>query len=270
MKVNLFDRAFAHVPFSVPGRTSKHIQWVRDQPKWDGVTIVTDQMLLSGMPFQSRITIGWLLEGRAYGKVYYDSIPHLIHKLDLLLTHDAALLQAYPEKARFVPFGGCWIPDDKWGMHPKTKLLSMIYSYKNFMPGHRLRHQVARRIQHHEGVELFGTGAGKPITCKTEGLNDFMFSVVIENDRAENYFTEKLIDCFATGTIPIYWGCPNIGDFFDVRGMLRMDDVTDWGSVALHLVHSNGMLEAAERNLITARKYVLAEDWIYEKVLIQL
>jgi hypothetical protein len=45
------------------------------------------------------------------------------------------------------------------------------------------------------------------------------FSIAIENVRQRHYFSEKLLDCFLTKTIPIYIGCPNIGDYFDTRGM---------------------------------------------------
>ena len=38
-------------------------------------------------------------------------------------------------------------------------------------------------------------------------------------------FTEKLIDAFLTGTIPLYWGCPTIGEFFDMDGILLFDNV---------------------------------------------
>ena len=27
--------------------------------------------------------------------------------------------------------------------------------------------------------------------------------------------------------MPIYWGCPNIGDFFDTRGMIIVDSESD-------------------------------------------
>lgn len=58
-------------------------------------------------------------------------------------------------------------------------------------------------------------GGGK--SCLFE---DFQFSIVIENSQQENYFTEKIIDCLITKTIPIYWGCPNISEFFDTTGWL--------------------------------------------------
>ena len=41
------------------------------------------------------------------------------------------------------------------------------------------------------------------------------------------YFTEKLLDCFLSGTIPIYWGCPSIGDFFNTKGMIIFDDLLE-------------------------------------------
>ena len=44
------------------------------------------------------------------------------------------------------------------------------------------------------------------------------FHICIENTRCYNYFSEKIIDCFITKTIPIYNGCLNIGEYFDSRG----------------------------------------------------
>ncbi len=30
--------------------------------------------------------------------------------------------------------------------------------------------------------------------------------IQVENSQIDTYFTEKLLDCFLTGTVPIYWG----------------------------------------------------------------
>lgn len=54
-----------------------------------------------------------------------------------------------------------------------------------------------------------------------------MFSIVMENCLQENYLTEKLLGCFITLTIPIYWGCPNVTDYFDPRGMFIVNSVND-------------------------------------------
>ena len=55
-----------------------------------------------------------------------------------------------------------------------------------------------------------------------------MFSIVIENTKQDYYFTEKLIDALLTGTVPIYYGCPSIGDFFNTKGMIIVDNVNDF------------------------------------------
>lgn len=71
-----------------------------------------------------------------------------------------------------------------------------------------------RSIAQHPHIIDYGNN---PFISKKEDLFDsFQFSIVIENSRQTNYFSEKLIDCLITKTIPIYYGCPNISKFFDI------------------------------------------------------
>jgi hypothetical protein len=51
-------------------------------------------------------------------------------------------------------------------------------------------------------------------------FNKPMFHVAVENVKANNWYTEKIGEAFCTKTVPIYWGCPNIGDFYDERGII--------------------------------------------------
>jgi len=55
--------------------------------------------------------------------------------------------------------------------------------------------------------------------CRASALEDFLFSMAIENSRENNYFSEKLTDCFLMDTMPIYYGCPNIKNFFPEDSM---------------------------------------------------
>lgn len=64
-------------------------------------------------------------------------------------------------------------------------------------------------------------------TDSKKWLYDSMFNIAIENTAQENYFSEKIIDCFMTETVPIYIGCPNIGDYFDVRGIIIVSSLDD-------------------------------------------
>ena len=56
---------------------------------------------------------------------------------------------------------------------------------------------------------------------------DSQFHLCIENAKRRNWFTEKLIDCLITKTVPVYWGCPNVGDWFDERGFIFVDNLND-------------------------------------------
>ena len=50
--------------------------------------------------------------------------------------------------------------------------------------------------------------------CKYAILSKYQYALCIENSQHENYFTEKIVDCFLSLTMPIYWGCPNLYKFF--------------------------------------------------------
>ena len=144
--------------------------------------------------------------------------------------------------------------------------MSMIYSFKKWTPGHRLRHQLAKMI---DGLELFGSGTGKHLKSKDIGLADFMFSIVIENNRTEKYFTEKILDCFATGTIPIYWGCPNIGDYFNEKGIMSFEKIEDLPELFSKLEdpeYYNQLLPYVKENYEKVQEYKIYEDWMYNNV----
>jgi len=110
-------------------------------------------------------------------------------------------------------------------IYPKSKMVSFITSAKTFSSGQIFRLNCAKRVNHQfrsPDVDLFGVGI-REIQGKIEGLKDYRFSVAIENGKEKHYFTEKILDCFLTGTIPIYHGCPNIGDYFNTNGFFIFD-----------------------------------------------
>jgi len=53
-----------------------------------------------------------------------------------------------------------------------------------------------------------------PNTTKWDGLENYSYSIAIENCCLKNYFSEKFTDCILAWTIPIYYGCPNINEYF--------------------------------------------------------
>lgn len=147
-------------------------------------------------------------------------------EIRFLLNGDTALLRRLPN-AVFVPFGTSWVPDWQDLDLTKTSNLSLIASNKRFLPGHKLRHACVDWMRTDAiDADILGRGY-RPFERKSDGLASYRFSVVIENVREQNYFTEKLIDAVLCRTVPIYWGCPNIADFMDTSGMVLCNSFDD-------------------------------------------
>ena len=253
------------------------VEYVGPFTQWEGITLFTDECFDPDSIYiidkiDSTIKIGWFMEPRMlHGTggcmdVRYKIAEDNMDKVDYFFTYDHILLEKFPDKAIYVVDNAIYLPLDKIKLYDKTKLMSMIYSWKSWTPGHMLRHQLAESI---EGLELFGTGANKPLKSKDEGLADFQFSIVIENTRNPMYFTEKILDCFATGTIPIYWGCPNIGDFFNKKGILSFEKIEDLQELFAKLhdpEYYNKLLPYVKENYENVQQYRVYEDWMYNNV----
>jgi len=83
-------------------------------------------------------------------------------------------------------------------------------------------------------------------------LFNSMYSVVIESTSEDNYITEKLIDCLITKTIPVYWGCPNISDFFDTSYWIPIEKVFEFNYTEEHYYNN---LEKINQNYEKAKIY---------------
>lgn len=273
MTLNLIDNTFLHLDkpngrySSVHQKIASKVNFVRNVQDFDGVTLFTDLRLNAETinNIKSKYKIGWLIEPKAVYSLCYDNIENYIDHLDLIITHNKDIANRYPDKARITISGGTWIKTCNYGIYPKSKNISMIYSDKQWLEGHRLRHEVAKVVT---GVDLYG-GAVRYIHSKEAGLVDYRFSIVIENFRTDNNFTEKVVDAFLTGTIPIYWGSSNIGEYFDTRGMIITNTFEEIISAVETLTEKDYIdrLEYVKENFNRAKNYAVTEDWIYENIL---
>jgi hypothetical protein len=279
LKLNLWDMAFKHLETfdgkysMVHEKVPKHIIYTRGHLHYNGITIFTDDCLHEDLIRQvdSVHKIGWLIENRNIVPGAYHRIDSYINLLDFVMTNDVKLLNDYPNKTKFVPFGGGWIKEDNFGIKDKSKLLSIIYSNKRHtFDGYELRHEIANKYSHI--IDLYGNGSPNPIENKELGLSDYMFSVVIENVREDNYFTEKIVDPMLVGTVPIYWGCPNISTFFNDLGMMKFNNLEEF-DILLNRLNDRGediygsMSKSILDNFNRAREYEITEDWIYHNIL---
>jgi hypothetical protein len=66
-------------------------------------------------------------------------------------------------------------------------------------------------------------------------LEHYKFSIVIENDIDDYWFTEKILNCFSTKTVPIYVGAKKIYNLFNSDGIIQIDDWKDIPRIIDHL-----------------------------------
>ena len=106
---------------------------------------------------------------------------------------------------------------------PKTKSISCIASNLKQLDGHRLRLGFVEAIQQQiPGIDFFGKGINF-LADKFDGLFPYRYSIAIENASLPFYFTEKINDCFLAWTVPIYYGCTNIGRFFPELSFIQIN-----------------------------------------------
>lgn len=259
--VNIRDVEFAHSAGMSDCKPS-NFKWGRnfsnndDAPCW-----FTDNKLIDAANSQSKKKIALLLEPPVIHGEMYNWIIKNEHLFDYILTHQRNLIRN--EKYLYYPMGSCWIRPEDRQIYTKNKLLSIIASNKTISVGHRLRHEVVRRFP--QKIELFGRGY-KPIKYKLEGHKDYMFSLAIMNCKTDDYFTDILIDCFATGTIPVFWGTDNIGQYFNPDGILSFNSLEELDSIIDSLNEDLYLskIEAIKDNFERCQKYSITEDWIWE------
>ena len=98
---------------------------------------------------------------------------------------------------------------------------------------------------------------------------DTMYHIAIENVMLMNWFTEKILDCFMTRTIPIYLGTKNIGDFFNLDGIIVVNSVDEIIEACNKLTPEfyYSKVEAMEDNYQRAMKYINPNKMISDRVL---
>lgn len=274
--VNLIDSnisyALSYDDALESGRKSNKISYVKDKPVFHGITIFTDEKLKLVDTTYSKFKIAWLMEPRAYAPASYQQLESMIDKFDMVLTHDSQLLKKYPDVSKRIPADGIFLDSESiFKKSEKNKLCSMIFSEKTMLEGHRLRHRIAKLIADNVNtVDMFGSGTGARLAKKSDALNRYMFSITVENSVDDFYITEKAFDCFATRTIPIYWGSNKIKtDFgFNPDGIITFNTLEELTTILANISSEfyNSRLSAIEENYQAVLKHYSVDDHIAEAI----
>jgi len=204
-------------------------------------------------------------------KVYVD-VERVISDYALVFTHSSHLLGKFPN-TRWIPGSGTWVGGTHSGgeikVHEKTKMISILTSNKMKAPLHRKRYAVARYLKiRNSRVDTFIQPLFSKRTISVlDSLSDYRYSICFENYIDDSYFTEKLLNCFATGTIPIYFGARDVTKYFDGGGILQFRNFRELRQ-QLARASAEDYIEripAIKRNLELTKDYGAIEDFILKQ-----
>ena len=261
MKLGLLEGPFHHSYSSTLDKHPSNFEWAKNEVQ--EITFCVDAGIIKNIDLKCSHKFGWIVESRVI-------IPNVISDFK---AHWKEISQAYKyvfthykelydlaDNFIYLPSHGYWI--EKPAIYPKTKLVSLISSTKRMGPGHEFRLSWVKKLW--DKVDIYGRGL-KTMNHKEEALQDYMFSVTIENDQYETYWTEKILDCFVSGTVPVYHGAPDVDNYFNMDGIIILTDNFDPSQLSVDLYQS--MMPAIQDNFQRAIKYDIIEDVLWERYL---
>ena len=285
IKVNLHDRLSTHseafyghrsfTPFVKPKLIEYHpaglvqpgIDYCTDDSQL--ISVFTDKSFTPSLIKQDKASkkVAWIVECREVHPPAYKQVIIVEDEIDYIFTFDELLLKR-GDKYVLTPIASSRIVDNHANLYKKSKLISLIASDKRWCSGHKFRHQIA--ANNYDKVDLWGRAFKKmPEGAKVLALAEYSFSITVENSKGKNYFTEKLIDCFRTGTVPIYWGCPNVGDFFDEGGIISFNELSELEEILknLNFEEYHKRFESVKRNFNLAKQWTSMDDTFAKKLM---
>ena len=107
---------------------------------------------------------------------------------------------------------------------PKQKMISIVSSDLVWLKGHKKRFAFVNKLIGHfkDKIDVFGRGFNY-IENKWDALAPYKYSIAIENNSLQGYFTEKISECFLAHTMPIYYGATNIEEYFSTDTIFQID-----------------------------------------------
>ena len=197
------------------------------------------------------------------------------HLFNVILTWNDKVLNNC-ENTLFLPFGHTWFKPEQYEKHHDKKFeIAHLCGKLLKTYGHSLRHELLARKNEIKIPTKFFDVYGDRYNIedarkgKEKVFGNSMFGVAIENTSHNGYFTEKILDCFLLKTIPIYWGCTNIDNFFNKEGIIKFGNIDEFIYISNNLndKYYNSKKDIIEENYHKALQYVNYEQNIINKII---
>lgn len=152
--------------------------------------------------------------GDRYLRIPLYKILHYKPEYDSLLNRPTFTANDLKEKKAFCSFvvSNCFADD------VRAVFFDKLSAYKQVSSGGRFRNNI-----------------GGAVADKKAFQAKHKFDIAFENTSYDGYCTEKLMEAFAAGTIPIYWGDPNVAQDFNPDSFINAHDYSNFDKVVEHV-----------------------------------
>ena len=244
---------------------------VRDLGKNDHIVIFpySKTVLTANTQVSCKVSL-IIFEPRAIHARYFNIIFILRYLYHNILVRNPKLASKY-NNVHSLSLAELWIETDNLELpdFSERRGISLIASMKNDLAGHKLRHKLISFDKSNTYQLLTPLGrAYEQFDDMVTALAPFRYSVVIENCIEPHYFTEKISNCLACKTIPIYWGHESVKQYFDTSNWLFFNDLEDgyekikFASSGEHIVSHDKIHE----NYVQANSYKNLYKRMSEKI----
>ena len=110
----------------------------------------------------------------------------------------------------------------------RKKFCAAVISNSIITDGFRIK--FINELNKYKKVDMGGAynnNIGKPVKDKIKFLSSYKFSIAMENTEGQGYISEKILDSFIAGTIPIYYGGYMIDEFINPKSFILIKNEKD-------------------------------------------
>jgi len=283
MLVNLFPVGMPeeHTHFNVFHKTTD-IEYIRPPVvSFQGPTVFMDEYVAFSPDVDNvdcTYKFGLFIEPKSIKPHVYQALydnPELLNRFDAVFTHDEQLLDISSKTHLFPFLCGSYFLEEDHKIYKKSKGVSIVANSKTFGEGHRFRHEIIKAFGNKIDsygpwyTDLYKDYENTPTdTLRGEWLKgtgnilrvfkEYSYNIVVHSIRCKNYFDEKLLCCFFSGTVPIIWSPTNVEEFFDPEGFHTFSTLEEL-EIILDMVGEedyNSKKSAIERNFQKAQEYI--------------
>jgi hypothetical protein len=150
----------------------------------------------------------------------------------------------------------------------KKKNISVICSKQTWQDGHKLRFNFVKKLKDYFGDSLdwFGNGINQ-VPEKWNAIAPYKYHIVLENRSDTNFITEKIYDSFLGGAYPIYWGAPNLKEFFSPKSFMDINILDFKGTIdKIEYVINNNFYDNHKEDIRIAKNLVLDKYNLFERI----